>query len=521
LKYDDAIAGFLRRLRIPQALERMGYVKARQPIEALFAGESTPGGATQTISQWPPPESRERVAITSSWVYSDIRVIANEASQADFQVLVRQGEELVEEADHPFERLMRQPNPHMGKSFLMQYTLWWLLLRGEAYLWTVPDNSGELSELWPIPASRMRPIPDPRAFIKGYLYQPKSGRRPTIIPPEQVCFLRLPNPFDFHRGLSPLSAYQSALLTDQAAAQWNYETFAHEVTLRTLISLAEQLSKPSYEKIKQEILDELEVKRRRFMVARAGTVDVKSLGIAHKDLEFLAGRGFNRDEIDRAFGIPAGFWAKNATQANAQEAKATLIEQAVWPLLVLVAEGISAQTLCRYYGEDLVGQFKDIRVRDRAMLVTERTQYWKVASLNEARGDLDRKKYEGPLADTIGELPVPLATDPQFVMAMAGITPAPIPGPSPAPMMGLESPSGTSQKDLRRWRGIALRRFRNGENPAGYDFESDSIPPGIHKTIVDALQRATTEEEVKAAFAAGFRNSQGQYPQPPAWYDYP
>jgi hypothetical protein len=66
-----------------------------------------------------------------------------------------------------------------------------------------------------------------------------------------------------------------------------------------------------------------------------------------------------------------------------------------------------------------------------------------------------------------------------------------------------ENPPKAFDDDLRKWRRVALRRLGEGKG-ALYDFQSDNIPPGLHRDILDALETADTEQEVKAAFAAGF-----------------
>ena len=67
------------------------------------------------------------------------------------------------------------------------------------------------------------------------------------------------------------------------------------------------------------------------------------------------------------------------------------------------------------------------------------------------------------------------------------------------------------QDDLRRWEKIARRKIKAGE-PADYDFVSRYIPDDIAGNIKAALLEASTEEEVKAAFAAGFCSGWQGYP---------
>lgn len=69
--------------------------------------------------------------------------------------------------------------------------------------------------------------------------------------------------------------------------------------------------------------------------------------------------------------------------------------------------------------------------------------------------------------------------------------------------------------ELKRWKRVALKELRSGRNPGQRAFESKAIPQHRHTGIVEALQVATNEQEVKAAFeAAPFWSN-------PAWEDYP
>lgn len=61
-----------------------------------------------------------------------------------------------------------------------------------------------------------------------------------------------------------------------------------------------------------------------------------------------------------------------------------------------------------------------------------------------------------------------------------------------------------AKNDEKRWRSVALRRLKAGESPA-YNFESEYIDNQRHTQILTALRTATTQEEVKAAFAARFQ----------------
>jgi HK97 family phage portal protein len=495
---------------LDSTMQRLGYTKAGAasvPITAAFAGEA-PLAPELNFGEYS-DEQRERLALCTPWVFSNIREVANLAGNAPLGVYRRQGEELEAEVDHELERIMRRPNPHMSGTWMKQYTLWWWMLRGEAYWWKIPDRTGQLTELYPIPSSRMAPIPHPVKYISGFRYHPGGGQQDVILPAEQIVFFRTPNPFDYHRGLSPLSAARLAMETDRASTVWNRETFTNEVTLRMLLSLPAEMPAPLFAQAKAELIAELVENRKRFLIARAGGLKAEPLSMAPKDMEFLAGRDFTRRELDRIYGFPEGYWSEKANRANAEAARASLIEGVIWPLLVLMHDTITSSIVVPEYGEDYVAAFDDLRPRDRGMLVAERRQYWLVTSLNEARGDLKMAGYEGPLAEVIADLPVPLATNPQFVLTLAGFAPMAggMPGAARSEPGGNALPAGSEEKalrdDLKRWEGISCRRVRNGNMP-DYLFESEHIPAGLRGVLLPGLKRAHSENAVKALFASPF-----------------
>ncbi len=473
--------------RIDGMLKRLGYTKAadRASLQAFFAGETPPGA---TLGQDLTAVQRERLMVTSAWVWSDIANIANVAVTSEFNVYQTDGESKTALVNHEYEQRMRVPNEWMGGSFLLKYSFWWELLRGEAYWMLVEDSTGELTEIWPLPSERVQPVPSATDYISGFLYHPLHGRAPIPLAREQVFFWRLyPNPFDYHRGMSPMTAYYAPTLTDLKAAQWYDETFDNDVTLKTLFGVNAVAG--NYEAVREDIIEQLEVKRKQYMVAPAEDISVTTFSMSPTDVGLFTSRAFSRDEIDRVFGYPGGYWSKDSNRANADSAEAKFIGGAVWPPLVSLAEDITAQILVPRYGADIVGQFQDIRPRDRRLQVAERKAYWPVTKLNEARGELGQEEYDGPLAELISELPVSLATNPQFVMALAGLG-------GVAETVAVQA-TGEAKADLRRWRSIELRRLREGHAPGSYDFESDWLPV---EDIKAALAEATTEDAVKAAF---------------------
>jgi phage portal protein BeeE len=272
-------------------LRSRGYRKQGER-PAFFEVEAQTG--LWSLGDWN-RRAEEELAMKVSWVYSDINMIARECSQAALSVVKEKGEETEAISNHPFEVLMRRPNPFMSRSFLMQYTVGWLKLDGNAYWLLIPGGDG-LAEIWPLPASKMEPIPsqDRDKFLDGFAYE-AQGRK-HILPIEFVAHFRQWNHQSIYKGMSDIQAIRLAIKTDQAMQSWNWNFFGEKNAIpTTLISLPQDTSPGDFELIKEEIVNELRASKRRTAVARAGdlTLTVKFQGGA---VAYVNGR-----EVGRAF----------------------------------------------------------------------------------------------------------------------------------------------------------------------------------------------------------------------------
>ncbi len=511
-------------------LSDAGYIKAPAPPAVVI---SPAGGVSLPIDEEyfavsDKLEQYEKLALTCAWVYSDINVLGKETSKAAFTVQEVSGEDKTPVVDHEFERLMRRPNPHMSGTYVKQYTVWWWMLRGEAYWLKIFNRAGELKQIYPLPSNRIKPIGHRKKYISGYRYSYKRGRRPIVFRPEQIVYFRFPHPFKYHRGLPPIVGYFTALMTDTKAARWNMTAYEKGMSLQTLIGLRPELSKPQYEKARDELIDQLINSQQRYLIARTGDVDATTLSLSPREAEYLASRNLSKEEIDRVFGFPEGYWEMSSWgDGGDSKAKAMLIDGVIWPLLLLMCEEITAQIIIPQYGENLICYPEDIRIQDKQLGLAVRESHSRSMSYDESRADIDLEPYDGPFADIIGPLPFQLAVNPSFILAVSqqqqepestptngGQTSSPLKEEPEAdeeemPEEG-EGDEGEAEEqakaikgDLDKWRRVEINRAKAGD-PPGYEFESEVIPPQLSTIIKAALMvvDAPDEDHVRATFKA-------------------
>lgn len=465
-------------------------------------------------------ERRVRTAVNSPWVYSDVQAIANEASSADLLIERRQPDgNWEEEKGHPLSLVWERPNTYMGRSYVTSFWMWSYTLASKAYLFWAPQG-GQIAECWPIPPFMITPIPDDKDFIGGYLFKSTPTSKPVRIDAKYITFSRSVNIFDVRDGLSPLVAAMVGIETDLASAAWNRNFFAEANGVPDgLITIPPDTLDSDLARVRQEIRDFFGGTRRGVAVARAGDMDYKPFGRTQKDAEWLAGRQFSEKEIDRTFGFPQGYWSERANRANAEQARATMIAGAVWPLLVRLAEDMNAQTVTRWYGDSVRVAFEDIRPEDRELKLKEMQARAAFLTIDELREEDGRD----PLGDARGKLLVAEVgkgmTDgrpPEALEEGTDLPPAEIPEDGmaeDAPETSPEAPGATEAPppegeagpdelktlDLRRWERKALKAVKAGR-PAAVPFTPEALTPEEAEAIAERLRTATTAEAVKAAF---------------------
>jgi HK97 family phage portal protein len=123
--------------------------------------------------------------------------------------------------------------------------------------------------------------------------------------PEEVWFDKLPNPFDFWRGMSPLQIATLPARTDFAAASFMKGLMENNADLGVIVRTEQPLDDAQQD----QILAALRNRKRK-----AGTADKPLLlwsgaevikpALSSADLQFLENRKFSRSEICAAFGVP-------------------------------------------------------------------------------------------------------------------------------------------------------------------------------------------------------------------------
>lgn len=522
-----------------------------------------PGWDRVTADAGGQDEQRVRKATQSPSVFANMRAIASEFASSELIVKERIGTKLEDVENHPLELLWEAPNPDMGRSFLMAFWAWSYTMAAKSYLYWLPA-AGSLQEVWPIPPFMIAPVPAVKEFIGGYAFRSAPQATPILIPRDLITYSRSPNLFDIRDGLSFLVAGMTPVESEIAMGFWNRNFFDENNGIPDgVIALGKDTLDTDVARVRQELRDFFGGTKRGVGVARETDMKYIPWGRSQKDAEFVEGIKLASTQIGRLMGFPDGYWSESANRANAEQARATMIAGAVWPLLVALHEDMNSGIVRRWYGDQYRAEFRDIRPEDRELKIKEqeaRKTHWTVNELREADG-------KDPLDDPRGAMLIaeigkgtPITGTPagemteEFIQkqedAVAALeaeaemsqggdgAPVGEPAKEDVPMEGeaaikrmdahtsgqrttemaspmTDPPQEINQAaldllhgwrmedarsaDLARWERKALKSLKR-RMTAAVPFESDAIPLAEQERIHAALRTAQTVEEVKAAF---------------------
>lgn len=478
----------------------------------------------------------EKLAITSYAVFSAINITASSVARKNAwpQAMLREGENLREVYNHPWEQLIRHPNDLMSYDYIVKYLTFWYMLRGNAYLFisTPQMGRGEPEELWPLPANLVSPRPDTlrRSRLTGQLtidyYITFRGEKKPLNG-ENIFHWRTVNPWDYWEGLSPLTAGIGAIREGLGYDDW-VETFFTEdrAVPAAILSLPPSLSDGEFEVAKEAIREEYGSGHKSAIV-RAGDLSIEVVQSTIEELEVHVGRAYARDIVHQIYGIPEGLIAGSLATENLYAVLHSFAINVTQPLL----DSMAAQwtlDIVPFYEDNLEIVAPNIVPQDKSIRLQEFGQYSKVMTGNEARSRLDPPLP--PLKLTLYE-EVPRELYP-MLSAPGG---ADILTSRVGTLIGSESPKRLTNRlaeqgegadtgpqdpeeagrnkdednkawqravrdELKCWRRVALSELGKGRNPAEREFATVVIPESLKLSVMSRLHETADDDTIKAIF---------------------
>lgn len=461
-------------------------------------------------------ESQASLYTKLSWVHQAVKITARTCAGQRLDVKRLMGEDTKDIPNHEFETKLRRPNELMSRSELLESTFSYRELTGNGYWWLNKPGgkNGRIVEIWVIPSHQIQPIPDEKLFILGYAYDPGHGQAIPLETWEVVQFKTF-NPFSQFVGLSFIESIAIAAVGDLEASKWNTELFGeNNARLPGILAFADLHGPDMWNKLQQQTITN--AKKRNLMMLNGvgkGGVEWMQAAASQKEMEFLAGRQFTKEEIWGNYPGLASMLDVNATEANSKAGKQTYLDHCIWPILQGVSEKITNDVMPNY-GDNLVAEFEDPRQVDKVLELQEQEAFAKVHTIDEIRTEYYQDKELGDDRGLLLPAQVGAAAIPMYVARgeEPPETPPQFGQQTPPQEQEEEKPETTAETEpemesaeevkamLSTWRRKAINAF-DKSGSAAVPFESDGvISDSLHGSIVAQLTACKSKSDVRGVF---------------------
>ena len=307
---------------INRLMNVFGYTKAKRvfQIDPGYGGYGNLGRSAQQNYR-----SYLQQYADVSWVYACIKRIAMAGAGVPvklYKKIIKSGKISYEEImNHPVLELLATVNPLMDGFGLIEATLSFQDLTGNAYWLLDSYVSGKPTEIYPLNPYRVKVVPHPTEFIKEYRYD--VGQNKVIpIAKEFILHFKNFNPVDDYYGLSPISAGRLAIDTQNFGDTYNRNFFVNSAEPKGSIVIEGELTQDQ----RNRIIAAWNSAHRGVANAHKVMIEENGLkweqrGLSQKDMDFVNSKKMTREDILGVFGVPPAMVGvfEYASYANAKE----------------------------------------------------------------------------------------------------------------------------------------------------------------------------------------------------------
>jgi len=353
---------------------------------------------------WGVMDNQQKAYEQVTWIHIAVSRIAKGVAQVPFKVYTDKGGGIFDEVEnHPLISLLNKPNEEVTRLELFEATVGYLMLTGNAYWFLSSGGPGAPTRIQVLRSDRMSIVPGRKRLVDGYVYNVGEHHIPLDI--VEVVHFKLFHPRSDYYGLSPIEAAAVAAESDYAQAKWNRNYFSEDKAIPAgMVIVKGTVNKTDFERFKEEWKESYGGRQRKTAIVRANDVDWKNVGFSQKEMEFLASRKFNKQEIFDIYDLPLGATDPSSTEANSVTGLNYFKEYTLWPVCTRLSEKLT-QDLLPFWDEKLIGRFDDIRPIDRQLQIKEEEVKRAIRTFDEARALAGLPPLEDPTGLDIGKLP--------------------------------------------------------------------------------------------------------------------
>lgn len=303
----------------------------------------------------------------------------------------------ITESEHPLNKLIMAPAIGYSYADWVSLITGYLLIMGNCLLEVIKDGE-EIVELKPLKWEYVYPIYT-NGKITQYNYQAPNETYRTLSP-EQVVHIKNIDVGNTEIGKGNLEAcIDSATLYNyydqyQIALASNYAMPGVAINVNNKVSNVEEAKK-----ISEEFIRKFGKNNNGKPMVTFGDVDVTTLSVSPKDMEYKTGREWALKTIAACFGVPEDLVSTtDSNRASSLTAIAQFVQITCYPLLNKILEQINTQVVAKYYDENAYYFYdpNEILDKDQTQQAAVLNSYVAsgVMTVNEARAILGLEEIE-------------------------------------------------------------------------------------------------------------------------------
>ena len=309
---------------VPEFIARALYKVEENPEAPEHGASWTSGNGIAPVFS-----ARQSMAVYARHAYTNACVTraSQDIANLPIKLLRGKGENTVEIDSHPLLDLFEQPSSNVDGYLFREQFIVDLVMTGNCYTLLVgPEN--RLTSLYRLHPENVRIIPDPVKMIAGYEYN--DGGNTVAYPPERVIHARTAS-WDINASGELYGTGIVEALNEEITADINAQRMSASVSKQGRPDVLLSPSDPADiwdRRRRQEITQAYKAMTEHGgAMALSGQIQVETLNLSPRDLEFQALREIVRENVSAVTGVPSTVLGlPDANYATARQATITYWE---------------------------------------------------------------------------------------------------------------------------------------------------------------------------------------------------
>jgi len=328
-----------------------------------------------------------------SWVYACVAKRSSGLAQIEFKLYQLKAGKVVELLEHQLLDLLYRVNPETTKyNFFQLSAIYRDLLGASPWILEKVNPSDKVpTNMYLARPEYFKVRRDAQGLITGYNYTIGSFNKDYTV--DEVIFLRNYNPQNPDVGMGIIEAVRQTAENDDYILQSNNSLLKNGARPTGYLETDETLTKSEIKRLEKKGKNKWAGLENvgRLQILQGG-LKFKADIISPKDLDYIQGRGMNRDEIAAVFGVPKSLLTFD--DVNRASASTGEYQFNKWTLEPIATEWIEQlnEFLVPKFGSDLWLDFDSLAKEDEDLELRKNTESWnKWRTINEIRecdGDL-------------------------------------------------------------------------------------------------------------------------------------